>query len=477
MRKFTTCLFTLLFYCFIIDAQNQVVYSADEFRTNPPEMFDERVYESEGVNSPSAEVDRRRVEESGNIKYAFVRFSNNFNFRPVELALESRMTVSIYLGQSGDVRYVVYRVREYEMTDKSLKTREVELPQSADNKFRRIFGEFAKQYKSSYKSLKPFKVFFSVDLKKDKRNLDKSALNTLEEALTNARPDTVKELNLSGLELKEVPEVIYRFKNLEQLELSNNYLTSIPEELTKLKKLKYLGLDFNDLTNNSVAFARNRNLKVLRLQHNPITTLPESIRKNRRVEDLLLGNNKLSNLNMASFRGLRKLRTLNLYNVQIEELSENVKLLRRLEIIDLYHNDLRYLPKKIYKLKRLKTLAVSHNRLWKLPEKLYKLEKLKDFYVHHNKLSTLPELPQNVVLLHFNNNRFKDLPQSITKLPNLGSIDFSSNEIERLPIELLSFPKLKNVYMMGNEYNRKKELFDDVDRFIVDLERRKITVR
>jgi Leucine-rich repeat (LRR) protein len=39
------------------------------------------------------------------------------------------------------------------------------------------------------------------------------------------------------LELKEVPEVIYRFKNLEQLELSNNYLTSIPEELTKLKKL------------------------------------------------------------------------------------------------------------------------------------------------------------------------------------------------------------------------------------------------
>ncbi|MFB0946980.1 MAG: hypothetical protein QMB24_12680, partial [Spirosomataceae bacterium] len=141
-------------------AQKQVVYSADEFNENPPEKFDERIYDSEGVNSPSAEVDRRRVEESGNIKYAFVRFSNNFNFRPVELALESRMTVNIYFGQSGDVRYVVYRVREYEMTEKGLKTRDVELPQAADNKFRRIFAEFAKQYKSDYKSLKPFKVYF-----------------------------------------------------------------------------------------------------------------------------------------------------------------------------------------------------------------------------------------------------------------------------------------------------------------------------
>ncbi|MFT7483351.1 MAG: Leucine-rich repeat (LRR) protein, partial [Oceanospirillaceae bacterium] len=84
---------------------------------------------------------------------------------------------------------------------------------------------------------------------------------------------------------------------------------------------------------------------------------------------------------------------------------------------------------------------------------------------------------ESLILLHFNNNRFKDLPKEVSKLPNLESIDFSSNEIERLPAELLSFPKLKNVYMMGNEYNRKKELLDDVDRFIVDLERRNITVR
>jgi hypothetical protein len=31
--------------------------------------------------------------------------------------------------------------------------------------------------------------------------------------------------------------------------------------------------------------------------------------------------------------------------------------------------------------------------------------------------------------------------------------------------------------MMGNEYNRKKELFDDVDRFVVDLEGKNIIVR
>lgn len=449
----------------------------DEFQENPPEMFDKLIYENQEESSPSAGGDRRLTEESGNVKYEFVRFSNRFDFRPVDLDLDSRMTVQIYFNQGGDVRYLVYEVREYERTENGYKTHYVDLPQAADNKFRRIFAEFAKQYKSSYKSLKPFKVFFGVDLKKRPRKQERNSVNTLQEALHTTQPDTVSYLNFSGLELKAIPDVVYRFKNLKQLELSNNYLTFVPAKLTTLKKLRYLGLNFNDLTNDSVFFARNRNLKVLRLQHNPISTLPETVRKNRKLEDLLLGNNKLSDLNTASFRGLRRLKTLNLYNVQIEELPETVRRLKRLEIIDLYHNDLRFLPEKLYKLKQLTTLAVAHNRLWKLPETMYRHEKMKELYVHHNKLYTLPELPESLTLFHFHNNRFKDFPKEIEKLPNLESIDFSSNEIERIPAELLRLPNLKNVYMMGNEYNRKKELFDDVDRFVVDLEGKNITVR
>ncbi len=477
MLKFITILFIFWVGSVTVFAQNQVVYRKAEFAEKPPSLFEERLYENREDNSLTGEVDRRRIEEAGNLKYAFMRFSNNFNFRPVELALQSRMSVEIYFSQTGDVRYIVYSVSEFERTATGFRNREVELPQAADNKFRRIFAEFAKQYKSSYKSLKPFKITFGLELKQAERKPQKSALNTLEDALSNTQPDTVKTVNFSGLELREIPDVIYRFRNLESLELSNNYLTFIPAELTKLKRLKYLGLDFNDLTNDSIFFARNRHLKVLRLQHNPITTIPGRVRKNRRLEDLLLGNNHLSELHTASFRGLRRLKTLNLYNVQIEELSENVAKLKRLEIIDLYHNDLRFLPDKFYKLKRLKTLAVSHNRLWKLPEKIDQMGFLNTLYVHHNKLSDLPALPASMILLHINNNRFKDLPNVVKTLPNLENLDFSSNEIERLPAELLQLSKLKNVYMMGNEYNRKKELFDDVDCFVVDLERRNILVR
>ncbi len=477
MLKTTIC--TSLFFFFVIAAfsQNQVVYRADEFRENLPETFDERVYETGGDSTLTAEIKKMRMTEGGNIKYAFVRFSNNFDFRPVDLELESRMQVSIYFGQSGDVRYLVYRVVEVEFTKTSIKTREVNLPEAADNKFRRIFGEFAKQYKSDYKSLRPFIISFSVDLKKRPRKFQKRSINTLEDALANARPDTVKEVNFSGLELRTIPQVVFRFHNLEQLELSNNYLTAIPAELTKLEKLKYLGLDFNDLSNDSLDFSRNKNLKVLRLQHNPISTIPESVRKNRRLEDLLLGNNKLSDLKNASFRGLKRLKTLNLYNVQIEELPKNVKRLKRLEIIDLYHNNLRFLPEKMCELKQLQTLAVSHNRLWKLPENISRMKNLQTLHVHHNKLTSLPELPQSLTLLHFHNNRFTDLPSEVNTLANLESLDFSSNKIVRLPEELLQLPKLKSVFMMGNGYNRKKELFDDVDRFVVDLEGKNITVR
>ena len=57
------------------------------------------------------------------------------------------------------------------------------------------------------------------------------------------------------------------------------------------------------------------------------------------------------------------------------------------------------------------------------------------------------------------------------------NFDFSSNIFVTLPTELKELPKLKSVFMMGNEYNRKEEKFEEVDRFVVDLESKNIFVR
>lgn len=47
-----------------------------------------------------------------------------------------------------------------------------------------------------------------------------STVSTLEAAQATARPDTVKYLHFNQLLLTNVPEVIYRFPNLEELDLS-----------------------------------------------------------------------------------------------------------------------------------------------------------------------------------------------------------------------------------------------------------------
>src|SRR5688572_602949 len=56
------------------------------------------------------------------------------------------------------------------------------------------------------------------------------------------------ELNLSGLQLTEVPLGAFNLRQLESLNLSGNLLTSLPPEIRYLSNLKTLYLAFNSLT-------------------------------------------------------------------------------------------------------------------------------------------------------------------------------------------------------------------------------------
>lgn len=474
----STFILLLLSICFTTAvAQNKVVYRLDELEENPPTTFSEDNYESSSFILGGDENNQRLKDEVSNLSYALTRHYRNFNFRPTDLEVDVTLSINFYFTKEGAIEYVIYNAFKYETKDNKLSQTNYRFDEAIDNKFKLIFKEFAKIYTSSYRSLRPFVVRTNFNLRKQAKNTSKKYISTLEEATRNAEPDTVKKLNFSGLGLTTVPEVIYRFKNLESLELSNNYLTKIPAELTKLKKIAYLGLNFNELNEESIEFKRNKSLKVLKLQHNPLATIPTSLKKNRRLEDLFIGNNRLKKLNESSFKGLNKLKSMNLYNCQIDTLPDAFARLKRLEILDLYHNYLRVVPPSILKLKNLHTLAVSHNQLWKLPDDLAKLSKLEVLYVHYNKLSKLPDLPLSLTLLHFSNNRFSEFPMGISALYQLETIDFSSNNITETPNELLALPKLKFVFMMGNEYNRREELFDNVERFVVDLESKSIKVR
>ncbi|MBC3784533.1 leucine-rich repeat domain-containing protein [Spirosoma utsteinense] len=192
-------------------------------------------------------------------------------------------------------------------------------------------------------------------------------VSTLEAAQSTNRPDTVKMLAFNQLDLLDVPDIVYRFPNLEELDLSKNRLHTLPARLTAdIPTLKRLSLLGNTIPDDSVFITRNTHLRALNLQSNQFTRVPPAIHRNRRLESLWLGNNKLAALDMKTLRRLHKLNDLNLYNAGLTAVPASIGRLRHVTVLDLYYNKLRELPRRIGRMKRLEQLAIAHNELTQL---------------------------------------------------------------------------------------------------------------
>ncbi|NEO36773.1 MAG: GTPase [Moorea sp. SIOASIH] len=179
-------------------------------------------------------------------------------------------------------------------------------------------------------------------------------------------------LDLSGKQLKTVPESIGKLTNLTTLNLSGTQLTTVPESIGKLTNLTKLNLSGNQLTIVPESIGKLTNLTELNLSKNQLTTVPESI-------------GKLTNLT-----------TLNL--------SFN------------HFNQLTIVPESIGKLTKLTELNLSTNNLKKIPESINQLTLLTQLDLSFNQLITVPE--------------------SITKLSNLTKLNLRDNPLENIPIEI-----------------------------------------
>lgn len=285
------------------------------------------------------------------------------------------------------------------------------------------------------------------------------AISTLEDAQKTIRPDTITKLYFNQLSLTAIPDVIYRFPNLEELDLSKNAISQLPARLTaEFPRLKRLSLLANKLTNDSITFSRNKHLTALNLQGNRITQIPATTRKNRRLGSLWIGNNNLASVQT---KGLRRLNDLNLYNAGLTQFPEQVTKLRRLAVLDLYYNNFTALPTRIGRLRRLEQLAVSHNKLTTLPAALGRLRHLTTLFAHHNQLSQLPEtlakLPR-LKVLDIGYNWFSVVPVGLASVASLEELDLSNNNLQELPASLTQLTHLKKLYLRQNPFLRSQAL-------------------
>lgn len=179
---------------------------------------------------------------------------------------------------------------------------------------------------------------------------------------------------------KNYSEVLKRINyadinDLEELDLSMLDIEELPRELFSLRNLKKLNLAFNHLKELPKAICALTELEILNLNDNELSELPNSI------------------------GGLTSLRGLYLSDNQIHVLPEHIWMLKNLIRLDLENNKLLEFPDTVYKLHNLEALYLSNNHLRSLPNFFENFIKLVELDISSNHLSTLPESFKELVQL------------------------------------------------------------------------------
>jgi Leucine-rich repeat (LRR) protein len=110
-----------------------------------------------------------------------------------------------------------------------------------------------------------------------------------------ALADTLELLDLSGNQLFELPDDMFRFKKLKIAFFSDNLFTEFPKSLGLCPELEMIGFKANQILNIAEG-ALPAKTRWLILTNNQIKTLPRSIGSCIRMQKLMLAGNQLESL-------------------------------------------------------------------------------------------------------------------------------------------------------------------------------------
>lgn len=131
-------------------------------------------------------------------------------------------------------------------------------------------------------------------------------------------PDRVFSLDLSGQKLKELPEEVFLFKNLNALRLGHNRLKELPGRLAELIYLQEFGASRNHFTKFPEVLCKLAHLKRLDLSRNQIDGLPECLGDLSELISLDLWSNELGVFPPE----LEKLKALRFLDLRVISFSE-----------------------------------------------------------------------------------------------------------------------------------------------------------
>ncbi len=240
-----------------------------------------------------------------------------------------------------------------------------------------------------------------------------------EKKIQQALQSGATELDLSNKydtpdekKLTELPESLWKLKQLKLLKLSYNKLTTLPDSLGQLTQLTELNLSNNRLTTLPDSLGRLTQLQTLHLSANQLTSLPDSLGQLTQLTELRLSYNQLTNL--PEWLGqLTKLEMLHIHGNKLSTLPNSISELKNLTLLYLgdtieHGNPLKILPNCIRYLTSLQTIFATGCHLEILPNWIGGLSQLQTITLSNNQLENLP--PSLAQLEHLNYFKLSDNP-------------------------------------------------------------------
>jgi internalin A len=203
--------------------------------------------------------------------------------------------------------------------------------------------------------------------------------------------EKIRDIDLFGNSIQEIPDWFYTFKHLENLSLRSNHFKTIPTIVFTLENVKSLNLSDNQIDtligNN---FTNLMDIEKVDIGYNAISSIPTGSIDYPKCKYLSIQGNKLKKF-PVSVSSVNTLIKLNLSENQISSIEDDAFLgLENLEELDLSFNELTYLPSSLGALTKLKKLNLSGNRIRSLPKEFENLVSLESLGLDGNPIERVP---------------------------------------------------------------------------------------
>ncbi|BGP40831.1 cysteinyl-tRNA synthetase [Rhodotorula kratochvilovae] len=252
-------------------------------------------------------------------------------------------------------------------------------------------------------------------------------------------------VNLASLKchnnrLATVPEYFREFRALKYLNLSNNRFDKVPPVVPEIEPLVELDFSFNTVTVVPPEIGKLENLERLNFLANLITTLPLTLGSLVSLRELDCRRNVISD-----FTPLTTIPALEVLRCEHNQASTLDAAWANLRILTAKHNSLTRFALTGTNT-TLTSLNLSYGKLSTLsPEMFNHLGSVETLILDSNTLRILPDTigsMSNLVTLSVKMNLLTSLPDSLGRLQRLQSLHVSGNDLQSLPSQLWLLPQL-----------------------------------